>query len=126
MENYDERRRHSNQSERHRARPGYEERGGGRESWREWSQEDQRPSRRERGWLDYDTSYGRGDDRRYGREEQRYGESRDERPRFSPQLQEADADKLGLYAVQRPPPRPFRDESKAYFRHHRANVYISS
>jgi len=84
MENYDERRRHSNQNERYRARPGYEDRGGGRESWREWSQEDQRPSRRERGWLDYDTNYGRGDERRYGREEQRYGESHEERPRFSP------------------------------------------
>lgn len=50
----------------------------------------------------------------------------DGRPLFSPQLQEADADKLGLYTVQRPPPRPFRAESRPYFQHHRANIYISS
>ena len=54
MENYDERRRRSEQDERYRARPGYEDRGSGRESWREWSQEDRRPRRAERGWLDYD------------------------------------------------------------------------
>jgi hypothetical protein len=84
MENYDERRGHSNQNERYRARPGYEDRGGGRESWRGWSQEDQRPRRSERGWLDYDTSYGRRDEGQRGREEPRYGESREERPRFSP------------------------------------------
>lgn len=84
MENYDERRRRSEQDERYRARPGYEDRGSGRESWREWSQEDRRPRRAERGWLDYDTEYGdRDEGQRFG-EDRRYGESGGERPRFSP------------------------------------------
>jgi predicted restriction endonuclease len=43
---------------------------------------------------------------------------------LSSQLQEADAAKLGLHTVQRPAPRPFRDESRAYFLHHRSTVYI--
>lgn len=48
----------------------------------------------------------------------------DGRPLFSSKLEEADADKLGLYAVQRPSLRPFCEESTAYFQHHRTNVYI--
>lgn len=84
MEDYEQRRRHSSENERYRARPGHEDRGGGRESWREWSQEDQRPRRAARGWLDYDRDYGRRDEGQSGREEQRYSESGGERPRFSP------------------------------------------
>jgi putative restriction endonuclease len=48
----------------------------------------------------------------------------DGRPLFSAQLQESDADKLGFHAVQRPSPKPLREESRDYFRHHRINVYI--
>lgn len=48
----------------------------------------------------------------------------DGRPLFSSRLEEADADKLGLYTVQRPPPKRFREESRAYLQHHRTNVYI--
>ena len=48
----------------------------------------------------------------------------DGRPLFSSQLQDADAAKLGFHTVQRPPPSPFRDESRAYFQHHRSTVYI--
>jgi len=48
----------------------------------------------------------------------------DGRPLFSSQLQDADATKLGLHTIQRPPPRPFHDESKGYFQHHRSTVYI--
>ncbi|WP_246473037.1 HNH endonuclease [Pelagibacterium limicola] len=48
----------------------------------------------------------------------------DGRALFSSQLQETDAVKLGMHTVQRPPPRPLRDESRAYFHHHRSAVYI--
>lgn len=48
----------------------------------------------------------------------------DGRALFSSQLADADAAKLGLQTVQRPPPKPFHEESRAYFRHHRASVYI--
>lgn len=48
----------------------------------------------------------------------------DGRPLFSSQLQEADADKLGLHAIQRPSPRPFQDKSIAYFQYHRRAVYV--
>lgn len=49
----------------------------------------------------------------------------DGRPLYSSQLQDPDAAKLGLHAVQRPAPRPFQDESRAYLQHHRSTVYIS-
>ncbi|NMG38933.1 HNH endonuclease [Chelativorans sp. ZYF759] len=48
----------------------------------------------------------------------------DGRPLFSSRLEDADAAKLGLHTVQRPPPRPFRNESRAYFQHHRSAVYL--
>lgn len=48
----------------------------------------------------------------------------DGRPLFSSQLQHADATKLGLHTIQRPPPRPFHDGSRDYFEHHRSTVYI--
>jgi hypothetical protein len=48
----------------------------------------------------------------------------DGRPLLSSQLHDVDAAKLGLHTVQRPPPRPFHDESKAYFQHHRSTVFI--
>lgn len=48
----------------------------------------------------------------------------DGRPLLSSQLQEVDADKLGLHTVQRPSPWPFRGESRTYFQHHRSTVYI--
>lgn len=48
----------------------------------------------------------------------------DGRPLFSSQLQDTDAAKLGLHTIQRPPPRPFRNESRGYFQHHRRTVYI--
>ncbi|TGS92703.1 HNH endonuclease [Mesorhizobium sp. M2D.F.Ca.ET.171.01.1.1] len=48
----------------------------------------------------------------------------DGRPLFSSRLQDADSAKLGLRTVERPPPRPFHDESRAYFQHHRSTVYI--
>ncbi len=44
---------------------------------------------------------------------------------FSSRLAEADARKLGLHQVERPPRRPFRGESNSYFQHHRANVFIN-
>jgi putative restriction endonuclease len=49
----------------------------------------------------------------------------DGRPLFSSRLTDADADKLGLHVVQRPPPRPLRDESRSYLGHHRANVFLA-
>ena len=48
----------------------------------------------------------------------------DGRALFSPQLTDADAQKLGLHQVERPPQRPFRGESNSYFQDHRANVFI--
>lgn len=48
----------------------------------------------------------------------------DGRAIFSSKLTAADADKLGMRQMQRPPPRPLRDDSRAYLRHHRANVLI--
>ena len=48
----------------------------------------------------------------------------DGHPLFSSQLQDTDVAKFGLHWVERPPPKPFRPESSAYFQHHRANVYI--
>jgi hypothetical protein len=83
MENYDQRRRQ--EEERRQARQ--EDRGRDRDSW--WGSQrgddDDRPRRAERGWLDYDRDFGRSDERQGRREEQRYGESgRAERSRFSP------------------------------------------
>jgi putative restriction endonuclease len=52
------------------------------------------------------------------------GFEEDGRPMFSSQLKEADADKLGMHVVQRPPPRPLRDDSRAYLHHHRSTVFI--
>lgn len=49
----------------------------------------------------------------------------DGRSLFSSKLQEADADKLGLHAVERPPPKAFCEESRAYLQHHRARVFIA-
>lgn len=48
----------------------------------------------------------------------------DGRVLFSSRLSETDVDKLGLHALQRPPAKPIRAESRAYFQHHRASVYI--
>jgi putative restriction endonuclease len=48
----------------------------------------------------------------------------DGRTVFSSQLTDADADKLGMNYLQRPPPRPLREQSKAYLQHHRTNVFI--
>ena len=49
----------------------------------------------------------------------------DGRVLFSSRLADADARKLGLHQVERPPRRPFRGESNSYFQHHRTNVFIS-
>jgi hypothetical protein len=49
----------------------------------------------------------------------------DGRALFSSLLTDADAQKLGLHQVERPPRRPFRRESNSYFQHHRANVFIN-
>lgn len=49
----------------------------------------------------------------------------DGRPMFSSQLTDADADKLGIHIVQRPPPRPLSEASQAYLHHHRASVFIA-
>jgi HNH endonuclease len=49
----------------------------------------------------------------------------DGRALFSSRLAEADARKLGLHQVERPPQRPFRGESNSYFQHHRTNVFIN-
>jgi predicted restriction endonuclease len=43
---------------------------------------------------------------------------------FSSRLAELDAVKLGLYHVQRPPPRRLSRQSAHYFHHHRAKVYL--
>lgn len=48
----------------------------------------------------------------------------DGRPLFSSQLTDADADKLGMHVVQRPPPRPLHNDSRSYLDHHRMNVFI--
>ena len=48
----------------------------------------------------------------------------DGRSIFSTKLTDADADKLGMHVVQRPPPKPLSDGSQAYLTHHRANVFI--
>jgi hypothetical protein len=48
----------------------------------------------------------------------------DGRPKFSSRLADTDADKLGMHIVQRLPPRPLRDTSRAYLNHHRVNVFI--
>lgn len=48
----------------------------------------------------------------------------DGRPLFSSKLSDPDAAKLGLYATQQPPPKSFSGGSRAYFQHHRTNVYI--
>lgn len=42
----------------------------------------------------------------------------------SSQLSDADADKLGIHIVQRPPPRPLHNDSRGYLNHHRMNVFI--
>jgi hypothetical protein len=52
------------------------------------------------------------------------GFEEDGRALFSSQLQEVDANKLGLHTTQRPPPRPLRMESQAYLQHHRQTVFI--
>lgn len=52
------------------------------------------------------------------------GFEEDGKAMFSSQLTDTDADKLGLHIVQRPPPRPIRDDSRAYFHHHRTDVFI--
>jgi putative restriction endonuclease len=49
----------------------------------------------------------------------------DGRALFSSRLADADARKLGLHQVERPPQRPFRGESNSYFQHHRTNVFIN-
>lgn len=49
----------------------------------------------------------------------------DGRALFSSRLTDVDADKLGMHATQRPPPRPFREESRGYFAHHRAHVFLA-
>jgi hypothetical protein len=49
----------------------------------------------------------------------------DGRALFSTKLSDGDAIKLGLHNSQRPPPKPLSDESKAYFQHHRASVFIA-
>lgn len=49
----------------------------------------------------------------------------DGRPLFSSQLTDADADKLGLHIVQRPPSRPLSEASQTYLNHHRENVFIA-
>jgi hypothetical protein len=81
MENYDERRRQSQEREQTR----FEDRGRDRDSWwRGRSEDDDRP-RRERGWLDYDRDFGRSGERQGGRDEQRYADSdRGGRGNFSP------------------------------------------
>ena len=48
----------------------------------------------------------------------------DGRPMFSSQLNDIDADKLGMHFVQRPPPRPICADGRAYLQHHRTNVFI--
>lgn len=48
----------------------------------------------------------------------------DGRPMFSSHLTDEDADKLGMHIVQRPPPRPLRDDSRGYLHHHRSSVFI--
>jgi putative restriction endonuclease len=48
----------------------------------------------------------------------------DGRTIFSSHLSNADADKLGMHIVQRPPPRPLNDNSAAYLGHHRSNIFI--
>lgn len=53
------------------------------------------------------------------------GFERDGRPLFSSQLTDADADKLGMHVVQRPPPRPLNGASQDYLDHHRTNVFIA-
>lgn len=52
------------------------------------------------------------------------GFEEDGRSMFSSQLTDTDADKLGMHIVQRPPPRPLCDKSRAYLIHHRSNVFI--
>lgn len=52
------------------------------------------------------------------------GFEEDGRPMFSSKLTDADADKLGMHVVQRPPPKPLSYGSQAYLTHHRANVFI--
>lgn len=48
----------------------------------------------------------------------------DGRPIFSSQLTDSDGGKLGMYIVQRPPPRPLHEDSRRYLNHHRTNVFI--
>ncbi|ANL30120.1 HNH endonuclease protein (plasmid) [Rhizobium phaseoli] len=48
----------------------------------------------------------------------------DGRPIFSSKLTDADADKLGMHVVQRPPPRRLHNDSRSYLDHHRMNVFI--
>ncbi|MGQ0280014.1 HNH endonuclease [Sphingopyxis sp. Q841] len=52
------------------------------------------------------------------------GFEEDGRTLFSAKLSDGDAIKLGLHNSQRPPPKPLREESKAYFHHHRTSVFI--
>lgn len=49
----------------------------------------------------------------------------DGRALFSSRLTDVDADKLGMHAAQRPPPRPFREDSRGYFAHHRTHVFLA-
>jgi hypothetical protein len=82
MESYDERRRRD--EERRQAR--HEDHGRDRDSWwrGERGEQDDRPRRAERGWLDYDRDYGGPDDGQGREPQQRYAQERDERSRFSP------------------------------------------
>lgn len=48
----------------------------------------------------------------------------DGRAMFSSHLTDADAEKLGINHVQRPPPCPLHEHSWDYFRHHRNHVFI--
>jgi hypothetical protein len=52
------------------------------------------------------------------------GFEHDGRPLFSSKLDRDDIVKLGLQTIEQPQPKPFREESRAYFLHHRASVYI--
>ena len=100
MENYDPRRRQASEGRERYPQSG-EDRG--REQWR--PHDDERSRRRaseQRGWLDYDPDYGRGEDRfadradpadRASREEQRYGQ---ERSSFSPDWSREGAEPLRL------------------------------
>ena len=48
----------------------------------------------------------------------------DGRTILSSRLEERDAARLGLHAVQRPTPQPFQDRHMPYLAHHRAAVFV--